>query len=151
MMDDKNVASREKIIIGTAPGDFHGLGKKILTGFLKANMFRVVDLGLNVKAEKFIHTALMEESGIIGISSMMVHTALGKEGAVKVRNLLDKRGLSSRIKLIVGGAPFKFDDTLFLQTGADAYATDAITGTQKIKQLLSLRTHDKSGTFIRTA
>jgi methanogenic corrinoid protein MtbC1 len=37
-----------RVVIGTAWGDFHGLGKRIVIGCLKVHLIEVIDLGLNV-------------------------------------------------------------------------------------------------------
>ena len=68
-----------RIVIGTSQGDFHGLGKRIVSGCLKAMMVEVFDLGLNVAPERFVDEALAHEAQVIAISSMMVHTATGRE------------------------------------------------------------------------
>lgn len=124
------------IILGTARGDFHGLGKKIVGGCLKANLISVIDLGVNVTAEHFIEQAVEHEASVIGISSMMVHTAAGELGARKVRSLLKEKKLDSKISLIVGGAPYRFDPELYEQVGADAWAENALDSITLIQQLL---------------
>ncbi|MBC8438618.1 MAG: cobalamin B12-binding domain-containing protein [Deltaproteobacteria bacterium] len=125
-----------KIVIGTAFEDFHGLGKKIVKGCLKSKMIEVVDLGLNVPAEKFVAEAIKQNAQIIGISSMMVHTARGSNGPVKVRELLNKNGLEGRIQLVVGGAPYRFHSTLYREVGADAWADNGITAAMVIADLI---------------
>ncbi len=85
-----------RVIIGTSPGDMHGLGKRIVIGCLKALRMDVVDLGLNVAPERFVEEAVAHNSQIIGISSMMVHTARGENGCLKVRRILRERGLENR-------------------------------------------------------
>lgn len=124
------------IVIGTSAGDFHGLGKKIVRGCLRTKMFTVTDLGVNVPAEKFVDQALSLDASIIAISSMMVHTALGTEGALKVRQILRERNLESRIKIIVGGAPFRFDANLYQSVSADAWAENGIDATRVIAELM---------------
>ena len=44
---EKAPECKGQIVIGCASGDFHGLGKKIVAGCLRAKMFEVFDLGLN--------------------------------------------------------------------------------------------------------
>lgn len=125
------------VVIGTSRGDFHGLGKKIVTGCLRAKMYRVTDLGLNVTPERFVEAALAESAGVIGISSMMVHTAIGDQGPRRVRALLHEQGLEQRIKLIVGGAPYRFNDELYREVGADAWADSAAETPAVIARLVT--------------
>ncbi len=125
------------IVIGTPLGDFHGLGKKIVGGCLKAHFFTVTDLGLNVPAEKFVDEAVARKARIIGVSSMMLHTAMGENGAIKVRELLAERGLEDEIKLIVGGAPYRFDHDLYKKVGADGWGENGIVAAQVIRELIT--------------
>ena len=124
------------MIIGTAFEDFHGLGKKIVSGCLAARLVEVIDLGLNVTAEKFVDTAVEKGASVIGVSSMMVHTARGENGPSGIRELLIRRGLEDRIRLVVGGAPYRFYPELYREVGADAWARDGITAAQVILDLL---------------
>jgi methanogenic corrinoid protein MtbC1 len=115
-----------KIVIGTSNGDFHGLGKKIVIGCLKAQMIDAIDLGLNVAPEKFVDEAIANNAQIIGISSMMLHTACGENGCIKVRQILNERNLEGKIKIIVGGAPYRYNRELFKTVQADAWAENGI-------------------------
>jgi methanogenic corrinoid protein MtbC1 len=124
------------VVIGTARGDFHGLGKRIVTGCLKARMIEVTDLGLNVAPERFVEEALTRDAQVIAISAMMVHTAQGENGCLKVRQLLKERGLDKRIRIAVGGAPFRFDRGLYQAVGADAWADNGITASRVIADLI---------------
>jgi trimethylamine corrinoid protein len=110
------------VVIGTSPGDFHGLGKRIVSGCLKAHMMQVIDLGLNVAPEIFVEQAILNNADIIAISSMMYHTATGENGCLKVRKILKERELETKIKIIVGGAPYRFDHQLYKTVQADAWA-----------------------------
>ena len=125
-----------RVVIGTAAGDLHSLGKRIVMGCLKAMMVDVVDLGVNVPAEKFVDEAVARDAQVIAVSAMMVHTATGEQGARRVRELLDARGLSGRMKLVVGGAPYRFDDTLYQRVGADGWAADGIAAGRMIIDLI---------------
>ena len=124
------------VVIGTSFGDFHGLGKKILCGCLRAKMFQVTDVGINARPERFVEEALSVGAQVIGISSMMVHTAVGEQGPRRVRALLREQGLEGRIKLIVGGAPYRFHETLYREVEADAWAPTAIEGAEVIGRLI---------------
>jgi trimethylamine corrinoid protein len=125
-----------RVVIGTSVGDFHALGKTIVSGCLRAHNYIVIDLGLNVAPEAFVDTALAEEASVIGISSMMVHTAVGGLGCRKVREILRARALEDRIKVIVGGAPYRHDPALYRAVQADAWAEDGLTAAGVIHALI---------------
>jgi methanogenic corrinoid protein MtbC1 len=125
-----------RVVIGTAEGDLHSLGKRIVIGCLKAQMVEVFDLGINVPAERFVDEAVARDAQVIGISAMMAHTARGENGCLRVRQLLHERGLEGKIKIIVGGAPFRFDHDLYRVVQADAWAEDGITAGKIITELI---------------
>jgi methanogenic corrinoid protein MtbC1 len=125
-----------RVVIGTAAGDLHSLGKRIVMGCLKALMVEVVDLGVNVPAEKFVEEALARDAQVIAISAMMVHTATGEHGARQVRRILQERGLEDRFKIVVGGAPYRFDNELYKIVGADGWASDGVAAGKVIVDLI---------------
>lgn len=125
-----------RIVIGTARGDLHSLGKRIVSGCLKAMMVDVTDLGVNVAPASFVEEAVRVDAQVIGISAMMVHTATGEEGCREVRRLLRERGLEGHIKIVVGGAPYRFDTEMYKAVGADAWAPDGVSAAQVIVDLI---------------
>lgn len=131
----QKTSGRGTVILGTAEGDFHGLGKKIVAGCLKANMYEVHDLGINISPEKFVDEAIRLNANVIGVSAMMVHSARGEQGAAGVRRILKERNLEKRIKLIVGGAPYRFDPQLYKTVGADDWAENGIEAVKIIDNL----------------
>lgn len=112
----------EKIILGNILQDHHALGKEIIKTVLVANGYEVIDLGVSVPASKFVETAIKEGGKWIYVSGMMYNTVLGME---KVKEELEKRGITD-IKIVVGGAPFKFHVELYKKVRADYVATDAL-------------------------
>ena len=125
-----------RVVIGTAAGDLHSLGKRIVMGCLKALMVDVVDLGVNVPPERFVDEALAREAQIIAVSAMMVHTATGENGARRVRQILRERGLEDRFRLVVGGAPYRFDNELYQSVGADGWAADGLSAGKMIVDMI---------------
>jgi 5-methyltetrahydrofolate--homocysteine methyltransferase len=124
------------VVIGTSHGDFYGLGKKIVSGCLRARMFQVTDLGINVAPERFVEAALSANAQVIGISSMMIHTATGELGPKRVRQLVREQGLEGRVRILVGGAPYRFHDNLFREVGADAWADTAAEAPAAVARLV---------------
>ena len=124
------------IVLGTSRGDFHGLGKKIVGGCLRASMIEVVDLGLNVAPERFVEQAIAHDAEVIGISSLMLHTARGEDGCRRVRQILKDAGLEDKIKIIVGGAPYRWDPDLYKVVQADAWAENAIAAVPIVASLI---------------
>lgn len=125
-----------RVVIGTAEGDLHSLGKRIVTGCLKARMIDVIDLGVNVSPEHFVEEAVARDADVIAISAMMVHTAKGERGCRRVRDLLQERHLADRPKIIVGGAPYRFDPDLYWVVGADACAIDGVSAGRVVAKLI---------------
>lgn len=126
---------RGTVVIGSAFGDLHSLGKRIVAGCLRANMIEVFDLGVNVPAERFIDEAILHHAEVIAVSSMMMHTARGDRGALGIRKILEERSLS-QIRLVVGGAPFRFNPELYKIVQADAWAPDGVSASRVIWELI---------------
>lgn len=67
---------------------------------------------------------------------MMIHTARGERGCLAVRRLLRERGLEGRLKIAVGGAPYRFDPDLWRVVQADAWAENGLAAGQVIAALV---------------
>jgi 5-methyltetrahydrofolate--homocysteine methyltransferase len=125
-----------RVVIGTASGDFHGLGARVVGACLRASMIEVADLGRDVGPRRFVDEALAREADVICVSSMMVHTAIGEHGPAAVRRLLADAGLEDRLKLVVGGAPYGHDPGLWRRVGADGWADDGLAAAPVIADLI---------------
>lgn len=105
--------------------DYHALGKRIVVSVVKANGYQIIDLGQGLGIEEIVDKAISEEVDILMISTLMLPSAL-KIKLVKER----LRALDSDIKIIAGGAPFRFDTELWKKVEADAdgkNATDIVS------------------------
>jgi len=121
-----------RIIIGTAEGDIHDIGKNLVGMMLEGAGFEVVDLGVGVKPEQFVEKAVEEKADIIGVSALLTTTMMGMAEVVKLKN---EKALSS-LKVIIGGAPLSLD--FCKEIGADAYGVDAMDAVAKVKELMGL-------------
>lgn len=123
--------SQITIVVGTVQGDLHDLGKNIFVTFAKSAGFRVVDLGNDVTTERFIQTVKEENARVLGLSCLL--TATDKELG-KVIEALKKEKIRDKVMVVIGGAAVT--EELVKQIGGDAFAPDAITGLQQIKEWL---------------
>lgn len=123
--------SRGKVVIGSAKGDLHEIGKDIVITMLKANGFEVVDLGRDVDALQFLKAAEEVNADIIGISTLMTTTMPGAAAVIK---LLEDRGVRSRYRVMVGGAPTNAEWAS--EIGADGWAPDAVQAVTLAEQLV---------------
>ena len=121
-----------RIIIGTAEGDIHDIGKNLVGMMLEGAGFEVVDLGVGVKPELFVEKAVEEKADIIGVSALLTTTMMSMAEVVKLKN---EKALSS-LKVIIGGAPLSLD--FCKEIGADAYGVDAMDAVVKVKELMGI-------------
>ena len=56
---DGSVKRKGKLIIGTVEGDLHDIGKNLVSMIAEGNGYEVIDLGVDVPAEKFIDAIKM--------------------------------------------------------------------------------------------
>jgi 5-methyltetrahydrofolate--homocysteine methyltransferase len=118
------------VVIGTAQGDLHDIGKNLVAMMLEGAGFKVVNLGRDVSPEKFC--AAVEEHGatIVGISALMTTTMPGMKRTI---DALTRAGLRDRVKVMVGGAPVS--PAFAEEIGADGYARDATLAVVRAKEL----------------
>lgn len=118
-----------KIVIGTAKSDMHDIGKNIVSFFLEAEGFEVIDLGVDVSPEQFVETVRNEKPDILAISALITLTMPEVSNTLKA---LENANLRNQIKVIVGGAPITKE---FIEDiGADALAINVIDGVKKCKR-----------------
>jgi 5-methyltetrahydrofolate--homocysteine methyltransferase len=119
------------MVIGTVHGDLHDIGKNLVAMMMEGAGLKVVDLGVDVPAEKFIEAAKEHNAQIVGMSALLTTTMTYIPEVIKA---FDEAGLRPKVKLIVGGAPVTQEWAN--QIGADAYAPDAATAVDRCKELL---------------
>ncbi|MEM1575520.1 MAG: corrinoid protein [Nitrososphaerota archaeon] len=129
----KEYSERDKgvVVIGTVEGDIHDIGKNIVIALLKANGFKVYDLGKDVPSIKFIEKAEEVNADVIAISALLSSTMIKQEEIIKMLKDMDLR---NKYIVIVGGAPVT--EEWARKIGADAYGKTAQEGVLKIKELL---------------
>ena len=117
------------VVIGTAKGDIHDIGKNLVAIILEGSGFKIADLGVDVTPERFVERAIEVKADVIAMSALLTTTMPSMEEVV---SLVKAKKLP--FKVIIGGAPV--DQAFCQEIGADAYGMDAADGVRKIKGLL---------------
>jgi len=131
ILSKSNTASPGKIIVGTVKGDLHDIGKNLVVMMLEGGGFDVVDLGIDVPADKFIEAIKAHQPQVVGISALLTTTMKEMKNTIQA---IDGAGLRKKVKMIVGGAPLT--EKFAREIGADGYAPDAASAVDKVKELL---------------
>ena len=92
----------------------------------------VVDLGVDVSAERFVDTAVSEHCDIIAFSALLTTTM---DEMRRVVSLADERGIRGSVKVMIGGAPIT--QAYCDEIGADCYTADAAQAAQAALRLLA--------------
>jgi 5-methyltetrahydrofolate--homocysteine methyltransferase len=121
------------VVIGTAQGDLHDIGKNLVAMMLEGAGFKVVNLGRDVAPEKFVAAVAEHHAQIVGISALMTTTMPAMKRTI---DALEKAGVRDRVKVMIGGAPVS--QAYADEIGADGYARDSTMAVVKAKQLLGV-------------
>jgi 5-methyltetrahydrofolate--homocysteine methyltransferase len=126
-----NVQAIGKVVIGTAQGDLHDIGKNLVGMMLQGAGFEVVDLGVDVSPDQFV-TAVREHKPDIVACSALLTTTMSRMEAI-IFSLKDA-GLRDQVKVMIGGAPVTAE--FAQQIGADGYAQDASSAATHARMLI---------------
>jgi methylmalonyl-CoA mutase cobalamin-binding domain/chain len=132
-----NDMSAGRIIMGTVMGDIHDLGKSIVTTMLECSGFSVIDLGVDVPAERFVEAVKDSGAKLVGMS-LLLTTAMDEMR--ETIQSLEKAGLRDRVKIMIGGAPTS--ERLRDEIGADFYGRDAIEAVAIARHVLANQTEE---------
>jgi dimethylamine corrinoid protein len=89
------------VILGTVEGDIHDIGKALVGIMLKGANFEVVDLGRDVKVERFWEEVRKHNANIVAVSALMSTTTLNQR---KVITAGKEDGSYPKVKVLIGGA-----------------------------------------------
>jgi len=106
MLKQGDVESAGTVILGTAKGDIHDIGKSIVGTMLEGAVFMVTDLGVDAGPDKFVEVAKEKNADLVGVSALLTTTMTGMEDVIKAVR------------------------------GADGYAPDASSAVGKAKELI---------------
>ncbi len=124
-MSDMGLEPAGTVVIGTVKGDMHDIGKNLVRMMLEGKGLRVIDLGVDVPAERFFEAAEENGADIICCSALLTTTM----GEIKnVIAYLEEKGVRGKYRVMIGGAPVSqaYCDTI----GADCYTPDAASAAE---------------------
>lgn len=120
-----------KMVMGTVAGDLHDIGKNLVIMMIESAGIEVIDLGVDVPAERFVETIQANpDINLVGCSALLTTTLESLKNTVAAINQCPNR---QNFKVMVGGAPVtqEFADEI----GADAYTENAAEAAKKAKEL----------------
>ena len=129
-LSSESVDSKGTIIIGTVKGDLHDIGKNLVAMMMEGAGFDVVDLGVDIDADKFVKAAVEHNAGVVAISALLTTTMPAMEATVIA---VKEAGIAA--KTIIGGAPVT--EAYADQIGADGYSDDAPGAVELVRKLVA--------------
>ncbi|MFO7741931.1 MAG: cobalamin-dependent protein [Anaerolineae bacterium] len=113
--------ARGRVVIGTVRGDLHYIGKDIVTVMLRSKGFGVVDLGVDVSADRFVSAVREEQPAVLGMSGLLTTVV---DSMRETMDALRASGLRGRTKVMIGGRAASEDVAEMI--GADAFGANAV-------------------------
>ena len=86
-----------KIALGTVKGDLHDIGKNLVGMMLEGGGFEVIDLGVDVSADKYLETIQKDNVQIVGMSALLTTTMVNMKDTISA---LEEANLRDKIKVI---------------------------------------------------
>lgn len=132
MMTGGKSASAGKVVVGTVKGDLHDIGKNLVASMLEGSGFEVINIGMDVPAEKFIETLKETNADILCMSALLTTTMTYMKDVI---DAMEDDGIRKRVKVMVGGAPVS--QSFAEEIGADGYSDNANSAVALAKRLMA--------------
>jgi methylmalonyl-CoA mutase cobalamin-binding domain/chain len=120
LLTDTDAKSVGTVILGSVQGDMHDIGKNLVGMMLEGRGLKVIDIGIDVPAEKFVEAAIEHNADIVACSILLTTTMPETPKVVKA---FVEAGIRDQVKIMIGGAPITQE--FCIRMGCDAYAKDA--------------------------
>lgn len=128
--DLKKGPSKGTVVIGTVKDDIHDIGKNIVATLLNGTGYEVVDLGVDVEADKFVQSVKEKKARVLGLSALLNLTFPRMKEVV---DALKEAGIRDQVTVIIGGAPC--NEEVRQSVGADHFANDATKGVRVCQEV----------------
>jgi 5-methyltetrahydrofolate--homocysteine methyltransferase len=127
-MLEEGIDSIGTVVIATVAGDMHDIGKNLVRMMMEGAGFKMIDLGIDVSAEKIIDAIKENNPDIVALSALLTTTMEHQRDIVKA---IEAAGLRDNVKIMIGGAPIT--DEFCADIGADSYTPDAAAAAEMAK------------------
>lgn len=121
-----NIKTKGTFVLGTVAGDLHDIGKNLVTMVVEGNGWKVIDLGVDVKTDKFLKAVEENPGCVVGLSALLTTTMANMAATLK-----SIKEQNAETRVLVGGAPLTLKAAE--EMGADGYGADP----QETVQLLN--------------
>jgi corrinoid protein of di/trimethylamine methyltransferase len=133
LLTERGIEPAGRIVIGTVKGDLHDIGKGLVASMLEGGGFEVIDLGVDVAADKFVSEVRKANADVLALSALLTTTMPAIKDVIQAMNDSDQ---SDRCKVIIGGAPItqQYADSV----GAAGYSENANGAVKLARELVSV-------------
>ena len=133
LLAERGIEPAGRIVIGTVKGDLHDIGKGLVASMLEGGGFKVIDLGVDVAADKFVSEVRKANADVLALSALLTTTMPAIKEVIQAMNDSDQ---SDRCKVIIGGAPItqQYADSV----GAAGYSENANGAVKLARELISV-------------
>jgi 5-methyltetrahydrofolate--homocysteine methyltransferase len=129
-----NIKAKGKIIMVTVKGDFHDIGKNIVSILLRGAGYMVKDLGNDIDSQVIVAAVREEKPQFLGMSALLTSTMLRMKDTIEA---LTESGVRDKVKVIIGGVATSEE---FAQSiGADGYGADGFQAVRVVNALNTSR------------
>ncbi len=126
------VKATGKVVLGTVKGDLHDIGKNLVRMMMEGKGLEVIDLGVDVSAEKFVAAVNEHKPQIVALSALLTTTMNEMKTVV---DALTAAGIRKTVKVMIGGAPIT--QSFCTSIGADMYTSDAAAASDGAIELIT--------------
>lgn len=129
---DEDVQPKGTVIMGTVKGDLHDIGKNLVVMMMKGAGYKVIDLGVDIPAEKFVEAAEAHQADVVCMSALLTTTM------PYIKTVVDEfknKGVREKYAIMAGGAPVT--EEYVKEVGGDFYTKDAVSAADKLAEIIN--------------
>ena len=132
LLSESGAEMKGTVVVGTVQGDLHDIGKNLVAMMLEGGGFQVVDVGVDIPADKFVEEVKKSNAKVLGLSALLTTTMPAMKEVIEA---IKADGATKDVKVMVGGAPLtqEYADSI----GAAGYAADASSAVDLAGELIS--------------